>query len=402
MGRFDFQSPGAAAVGGIQDFIRQRNADERQAILDALQQKDLSEKWRHQDADLSLQQGADRRAGEMHTEDLFTKQRGSLAGGTDASTIQNDALVKQLEQRGLLRSNPAATPRVDTETSFEGAEGSQSDPTVTLPQTPANRTYIGDEKYQTEQRQRGYVDEFLGQNPDVAKDPDRLRAILMTKAGLIGDVPDTLVGPPPSVTPISWQGKAQPTVNIPRGGTAMELNPPPSAYFGGSGSPFQYAGTDPATGLPISFNSRTNTFEVRPIQGADTIGAKPTAPKGTPSGLITQLAAAKQDVDKLTTEHEGQFGQSFFNRAKSSDLIGAEGRYNTLVSQVIQSVPGATPGMVDKAVEIVNDPRSNGMSAQMLYDSGSLLKDEWTPVEVQQLDKVLSILRGGIAGQVGR
>lgn len=405
MPRFDFRSPGADATAAIQDFTRQRNLDERQALLDALQQRQVEHGMKIDDANLAIAQAGNTRAGELHSEDMFTRKRGNLGYGEVEQSNIDPSLWTELEKRGLTAIRPGQTATVKTQSAVAPPEGltpeelqawaedfeqgriDAGEPdSVDVTQAPSRKVYVGSNKFQEDELARSLIDRAIAGE----KDPDTVRALNFRRAGV--DLPDSLEGPAPSVTPIDWQsGLPKGTFGMPRGSTPVELNPPPSAYFGTSANRPQYVGTDPSSGKPIA-QFPDGTFRVMNIQGGDAMGAKPSAQRSVSPTLTTQLQRSKQVLDELASRRTSKWwGQ----KTKGHEELGAEAAYKQALGAVMAAT-GATPGLQEAAISIATDPQLSKMTVSELLTSGALDPAEWSEQELVQLDRMLNYTRGAL------
>jgi len=380
MGRYDFQSPGATATGAVQDFLKQRNAEQRQAMLDALQQQDMEHGWKVDEHSRVLADAANQRAGEMHTEELFGKKRDSLADGVDLSQVQDAELVEQIKKRGLANTKPASTTY--------GYGESGSDPRIT--KNPQQSTYAGSKDYQNQQRLRGYADDFINQ-ASAAGDQEMMTAGNAVKNGMLNNLPAGLFEPAPSLQFIKPGGEKGNFYQGKRGQLFMEGNYAPS---GGSMNHFQYGGTEPGTGRPLAFDTRNGGFAVAPIAGTNNpaIAAKPTAQSGPSAGLIQKLADAKGNVANHEARRNGILSGVMGPSAKTPQQLDAEQSYNVLLNGVIAAIPGSSPGLVDVAVDITSDPANNQKTMEQIVKE-NLDPTQYSPQELQTLQTIIGYLK---------
>jgi hypothetical protein len=264
MARFDFQSPGAGATASIQDFIKQRNADERTALLDELNKRNIEHQMGIEDATLKINQNADVRATALQKENILKGRVPLLPHGRiDASRLSPD-MQEYVGGLGLIQDDPGTGGEV-TENPDSTQTGTTEGATFKSATRAPSRTYIGSQENQQTEAAQARIDELM-KEPLIDDDTATIRALMMARAGVLDNVPASIAGPRPSVTPIQWNtGKALPTVTGERGTSFMELNPGPSAYFGGGGGTPQYVGTQ--GGVPVVFDPRKQTFTPVPVSG---------------------------------------------------------------------------------------------------------------------------------------
>src|SRR5689334_14600703 len=103
--RFDFQSPGANAFAGIQDFLKQRHVEERQALIDKLNEENVRNEMTNRDATTQINREAEGRMGKTTADEILQHKLGQIPyGAVDASQITDPDVAKYLESVGRFRT----------------------------------------------------------------------------------------------------------------------------------------------------------------------------------------------------------------------------------------------------------------------------------------------------------
>lgn len=267
-----YSTPGSAVAETVQAILQQRRDQQRQLMLDRLGIEKFKSDDENQKAQLDLQRQGEERMGRVSDaniaadqERLFNEQLDSLGyGRRDVSGLEqsNPELFNKLMERQLIEEEPAVTPRVGTATDMRLPEGATPEQIeqfdaaaeqgpMEMEQvgevSPARKMFVGSKDYQQVQDARNRITGLM-QDPAFAENKDLREALMLMQGGAINQVPDELVGPAPTVTPISPSGRALPQIQLPRRSQAMELPwaPQPNA----ASQPFPFHVDTDNDGIP--------------------------------------------------------------------------------------------------------------------------------------------------------
>jgi hypothetical protein len=224
---------------------------------------------------------------------------------------------------------------------------------VAGPTTPAQRVFAGNEKYQTEMREKGDLESVI-QGLDPQKDGDLIQAMRLRQGGAIPSVPTSLVEPPPSLRFFDEaSGKLSGPTEVARNTEVVTRSRPPQIM-----PSFQQGGTDPKDGTGLVFDARAGKF----IDSNVDIGPKPSA-NGS-NGRIQQLVPPNM--------------------------------YNTY-SQLIRSTgPNVSQAVAQQANSIVSTSMRNmatPRAAQILFDANRKIVEKRNRGEQTDLNLALQVIR---------
>lgn len=293
-----YSTPGSAVAETVQAILQQRRDQQRQLMLDRLGIEKFKSDDENQKAQLDLQRQGEERMGRVSDaniaadqERLFNEQLDSLGyGRRDVSGLEqsNPELFNKLMERQLIEEEPAVTPRVGTATDMqlpEGATPEQIEQFAAAAEqgpmemeqvgemSPARKMFVGSKDYQQVQDARNRITGLMS-DPAFAQNKDLREALMLMQGGAINQVPDELVGPAPTVTPISPGGRPGTPINLPRRGQAMELNYPPQPNAASQPFPFHVDTDNDGTPEPYWLRPGEQPTPERRIGGQNVTGVQ--------------------------------------------------------------------------------------------------------------------------------
>ena len=217
-------TPGSAVADNIQQILQRRREESRQALMDKLDYDNVNSDIAYRQGNLKLAQ-----------DDQLLKELMAIPGGADPNSVAPKYAAKGREL-GHIRQRPAQAPTIvpseaiDTpeDQALEGTTFKSGVEQPFLPGSEAGEEFVGDKDYQKRTSFQTDIDAMMGQFKD---DPDTLRALMLVRNGATNNVPDSLIGPKPSFTPINPDtGRAGERVDLPRGGDAGFRPYAPASY----------------------------------------------------------------------------------------------------------------------------------------------------------------------------
>lgn len=246
-------TPGSAVAETVQQILQRRKDEQRQQMLDTLAVKQFGQNVTNSDRtyDLNKQSEARMQATSeaqiaADKERMFGERVKNMPyGESDVSDLEQSdpEFFKQMLNRQMIRKStpPVGTVSNDMQLpagatpeqieSFAAAIGSNREGNAEQAAGPAHSTYRGSPDYQKDMVQQKRIESLI--TPEMEKENPLLAAVFRYQAGgAQANAPAALLGPKPSVVPISPSGRAGAKVTGDRGTEFMELGYPPNPPAG--------------------------------------------------------------------------------------------------------------------------------------------------------------------------
>jgi len=337
-------TPGSAVADTVQQILQRNREQQRQAVMDRLG----LEKYRSDEANQAAQLGLEKQRTDasvaasnetINSELLKRLPRGRIP----TENIKDPRVLDLIQKYGLTEEETdQETPTINPELAaqdrlrrmgvqVDGKPISFAEPPAVesvgkakdeVPVFRASATrpprtmYIGSNDFQKERDARDQMDAYIAAHPN--EDPDTLRAIMMARAGMIDSLPANIAGARPSVTPILPTGRAGQRVDLPRGGSAMELGYPPQPNAASLQKLWQLENkstgeTKSFVGMPADVKPYTDAGWI--VRQGNEAAVKPT-PVVDPRFVLALTGVLRSNIPKAQKE-------AAFNQAKVAIVSSA-------------------------------------------------------------------------------
>src|SRR3990167_6739212 len=397
----------------IQDILQKRREESRQAMVDKLQQDQVTANMKNQEQQLALE-GRRTAATEAQStsaiaqnnqqiaegkERIFQSKLGSLGRGEREVSQDMQAsdpdFYSELEKRMLTRQDPESTKSTfspfdvgDIDPTSEEAAQLQQPGTVPGVQMenetiPVRNMFIGSPEYQEEQESIGRMDEIMKTEGLDSKTPSE-KFMLFRRAG-IENVPEWAAAGRRRAVPIH-PGQRTP-VDLEHGDVPVEFPyppNPPASYI----TPQEWYLPNPADG------NKLWSAWIRPGKPPSSATFMAPAPQGvTGSGPAGNITSARTNLQDFSTRLVPKYGridsQRVTNTMKNQLKSRAE---NNLIATELSNPPAAASA----AMTVLDDIRQfSATGGNVPYGIGVILEDrksDFPNLTQEDFDRIYAIL----------
>lgn len=365
MGRYDFQSPGAAFSSEIAKLLAERKAEERQQLMDSLAVKAeeraaaaSAEQRMMNQASLREQEarmGSQRQQDEIQRLGAITP---FLTMGQDVSNMPDENIGLGQKYGAFQMKN---APEVSTEITGMEAEGQQLEgeapPVPFVPNKPQPKwSYVGTPQEREKDRLRAATGAAIA----AIEDPKIQKHLGMIAAANDGQLPEGILEQYTGETPISifdeQSGSFKSGGTMPNRGKIITRDRPPASAY--TTPPMQYNGADPTNpDMQVWIRRDGSTVKIpgrRGTQGA--IGLPGYAETGL-NFAINNLIQSPADPQAIAN-------------------------YRTTAARAVQNVRGNySPTVRHLATQYINNPSETTQQMEQMIDAGQLTEEDMMQFE---------------------